>query len=102
VLAATVGIGHGRVDPEAVFSGGIGLCVCASAGEVPGVVDEVVGEDDVIVDAEVVTVVVEVVGVGGTEGLGATSLATPSFSRHRLMPRDVLSLRPNDVALIRI
>jgi len=104
VFAATVGMGHGRLDVDAVFSGGTGRCVCASAGEAPGVADEVVGEAATIpvVVVVVAAVVAEAVGVGGTGGLAATSIAPPSFSRRRLMPREVLSFRPSDVALIRI
>ena len=101
VFAATVGMGHGRLDVDDVFRGSGGRCVCASAGEGPGVVE--VGEAVVGTGADVdadgaadVTAVLVAAGVGGL------ATASPSFSRRRLVPRDVLSLRPSDVALIRI
>jgi hypothetical protein len=86
--------------------------VCASAGEGPGVLEEdgeaVVGMGTgIVVDADV-----EGGGGGGGAGLldpatvvGVDGLAvgsTASFSRRRFVPRDVLSLRPSDVALIKI
>lgn len=37
-----------------------------------------------------------------TVGVDGLVIASTSFSRRRLVPRDVLSLRPSDVALIRI
>ena len=110
MFAATVGMGHGRFGPDAVLGGGTGRCVWASAGEGPGVVDEPVGEEDASVGAVAVVVVVvdagaaEVIGVGGTGELPTTpaSIVPPSFSRRRLTPREVLSFRPSEVALIRI
>jgi hypothetical protein len=87
--------------------------VCASAGEGPGVLEEageaVVGMGmgmgaDVDVDVDGSggggAVLLDPAPVMGVEGL---AIASPfSFSRRRLVPRDVLSLRPSDVALIKI
>ena len=60
----------------------------------------VVGTIGVVLIAAVVgTTVFVTVGVGGTEGL-ATSLVLSS--RRRLTPLEELSLRPNEVAFMRI
>lgn len=106
MFAATVGMGHGRLD---VLRGGGGRWVCVRAGEGPGVEEEVgeavggkgtgTGAD---VDADVAgggTILLDPATVVGVGGLATVS---PSFSRRLLVPRDVLSLRPSDVALIKI
>jgi hypothetical protein len=104
VFAATVGMGHGRLD---VLRGG-GRWVCVSAGEGPGV-DEEVGEAAVGMgtgaDADADTDAdADADGTAGGAVVGVEGVApvSPSFSRRRLVPREVLSLRPSEVALIRI
>jgi hypothetical protein len=112
VLAATVGMGQGSEDVEDVLRGGGGRCVCVSAGEGPGVVEdegEAMGgngtgadadvDGGTVMGAEVVVVVLDAVIVLGVGGLVTTS---PSSPRRRLVPLDVLSFRPSEVALIRI
>ena len=85
--------------------------MCARAGEAPGVLDE---DGEAVVGMGTGIVVDDVKGGGGGCGgglldpaamLGVDGLtvgSTASFSRRRLVPRDVLSLRPSEVALIRI
>lgn len=86
----------------------------ASAGEGPGVVEDV---GEAVVGMGKGTMDVEAEADGGTEDVGAEeaggaadavtgvdglAMASPSSPRRRLVPRDVLSLSPRDVALIRI
>jgi hypothetical protein len=114
VLAATVGMGHGSEDVEDVLRGGGGRCVCVRAGEGPGVVEDVgevvVGKGTGAVDADVdggtavlgAEVVVAVLLDAVMVGVDGLATASPSSPRRRLVPLDVLSFRPSEVALIRI
>lgn len=104
VLTATVGIGHGSEEVEVtVVDLGGGRCWCWRAGDAAGVealwlcAGDAEGAADGLGCVEWVECAI--VGVGGTEGLAASC---PSVSRRRLIPLDVLSFRPSDVALIKI